>query len=131
MDPKQEKLTEMDSEKILVYAPHAEDLASCAKKLAEQGFYRSFRWKCCDRTAADALFCRQKEELDTVEMINGYEQEFARLHDQTLRAERVSTDAVATIERLRSDLALSRSHEQQLETTLNNVTNSTFWKMTW
>ena len=39
--------------------------------------------------------------------------------------------AVATIERLRSDLALSRNHEQQLETTLNNVTNSTFWKITW
>ncbi len=131
MDPEPEKLTEMDSEKILVYASRAENLASCAKKLAEQGFYRSFRWKCRDRTVADALFCRQKEEPDTVDMIDGYEQEFARLHDQTLRAERVSTDTVMTIERLRSDLALSRSHEQQLETTLNNVTNSTFWKITW
>ena len=35
------------------------------------------------------------------------------------------------IARLRSDLSLSRSHEQQLEKALGEVTGSKFWKMTW
>jgi len=48
-----------------------------------------------------------------------------------VRAERTCSEEAALIERLRSDLALSRSHEQQLEKTLSDVTNSTFWKLTW
>ena len=131
VEPEAAELPLFENAKVLLYGTHAEDVASCAKKLAEQGMYRNFRWKWHDRAMASALFCAQAEAPEAVEMVNGYEQEFAYLHDQTLRAERVSTETVATIERLRSDLALSRNHEQQLETTLNNVTNSTFWKMTW
>ena len=131
VEPEATELPLFENAKVLLYGTHAEDVASCAKKLAEQGMYRNFRWKWHDRAMASALFCAQAEAPEAVEMVNGYEQECAYLHDQTLRAERVSTETVATIERLRSDLALSRNHEQQLETTLNNVTNSTFWKMTW
>ncbi len=131
VEPEAAELPLFENAKVLLYGTHAEDVASCARKLAEQGMYRNFRWKWHDRAMASALFCAQAEAPEAVEMVNGYEQEFAYLHDQTLRAERVSTETVATIERLRSDLALSRNHEQQLETTLNNVTNSTFWKMTW
>ena len=131
VEPEAAELPLFENAKVLLYGTHAEDVASCARKLAEQGMYRNFRWKWHDRVMASALFCAQAEAPEAVEMVNGYEQEFAYLHDQTLRAERVSTETVATIERLRSDLALSRDHEQQLETTLNNVTNSTFWKMTW
>ena len=131
VEPEAAELPLFENAKVLLYGTHAEDVASCAKKLAEQGIYRNFRWKWHDRAMASALFCAQAEAPEAVEMVNGYEQECAYLHDQTLRAERVSTETVATIERLRSDLALSRNHEQQLETTLNNVTNSTFWKMTW
>ena len=131
VEPEAAELPLFENAKVLLYGTHAEDVASCARKLAEQGIYRNFRWKWHDRAMASALFCAQAEAPEAVEMVNGYEQEFAYLHDQTLRAERVSTETVATIERLRSDLALSRNHEQQLETTLNNVTNSTFWKMTW
>ena len=131
VEPEAAELPLFENAKVLLYGTHAEDVASCARKLAEQGMYRNFRWKWHDRAMASALFCAQAEAPEAVEMVNGYEQECAYLHDQTLRAERVSTETVATIERLRSDLALSRNHEQQLETTLNNVTNSTFWKMTW
>ena len=131
VEPEAAELPQFESAKVLLYGTHADDVASCAKKLAEQGMYRNFRWKWHDRAMASALFCAQAEAPEAAEMVSGYEQEFAYLHDQTLRAERVSTETVATIERLRSDLALSRSHEQQLETTLNNVTSSTFWKMTW
>ena len=131
VEPEAAELPLFENAKVLLYGTHAEDVASCARKLAEQGIYRNFRWKWHDRAMASALFCAQAEAPEAVEMVNGYEQECAYLHDQTLRAERVSTETVATIERLRSDLALSRNHEQQLETTLNNVTNSTFWKMTW
>ena len=130
-DPEQADLTGLESETILLAGRHAEEVAAAAQQLAGQGYYRSFRWKCRDRSMANALFCRQAEAPETAALIGGYEQEVAYLQEQTLRAEKVSTETVATIERLRSDLALSRSHEQQLETTLNNVTGSTFWKITW
>ena len=48
-----------------------------------------------------------------------------------VRAERTCNEEAALIERLRSDLSLSRSHAQNLEKTLNEVTSSTFWKLTW
>ena len=64
-------------------------------------------------------------------MVQGYEQEMDTLRDRMVRAERTCSEEAALIERLRSDLALSRSHEQQLEKTLSDVTNSTFWKLTW
>ena len=111
-DPEQADLTGLESKTILLAGRHAEEVAAAAQQLAGQGYYRSFRWKCRDRSMANALFCRQAEAPETAALIGGYEQEVAYLHEQTLRAEKVSTETVATIERLRSDLALSRSHEQ-------------------
>ena len=51
--------------------------------------------------------------------------------ERTLLAERTAAEQAAQLERLRSDLSLSRSHEQELEKTLNSVVNSTFWKASW
>ena len=53
------------------------------------------------------------------------------LRERMQQAERTGEEQTAQLERLRSDLSLSRSHEQDLEKTLNNVTSSTFWKMSW
>mgnify|MGYP007075987179 CR=1 FL=1 len=53
------------------------------------------------------------------------------LRDRMVRAERTCNEEAALIERLRSDLSLSRSHAKNLEKTLNEVTSSTFWKLTW
>ena len=64
-------------------------------------------------------------------MIAGYEKELDLLRDRMVRAERTCNEEAALIERLRSDLSLSRSHAQNLEKTLNEVTSSTFWKLTW
>ena len=48
-----------------------------------------------------------------------------------MQAERTAAEQAAQLERLRSDLSLSRSHEQDLEKTLNSVVNSTFWRASW
>ena len=64
-------------------------------------------------------------------MIAGYEKELDLLRDRMVRAERTCNEEAALIERLRSDLSLSRSHAKNLEKTLNEVTSSTFWKLTW
>ena len=60
-----------------------------------------------------------------------YEQQLDVLRERTLLAERTAAEQSAQLERLRSDLSLSRSHEQNLEKTLNSVVNSTFWKASW
>ena len=64
-------------------------------------------------------------------MVRGYEMEMDILRDRMVRAERTSGEEAELIARLRSDLSLSRSHEQQLEKALGEVTGSKFWKMTW
>ena len=60
----------------------------------------------------------------------GWAEELAR-RGRMVRAERTCNEEAALIERLRSDLSLSRSHAKNLEKTLNEVTSSTFWKLTW
>ena len=83
------------------------------------------------RAQQSALFCTGSAVPAPLMMVQGYEQEMDTLRDRMVRAERTCSEEAALIERLRSDLALSRSHEQQLEKTLSDVTNSTFWKLTW
>ena len=53
------------------------------------------------------------------------------LRERMEQAERTGEEQGRQLERLRSDLSLSRSHEQDLEKTLNSVVQSTFWKMSW
>ena len=48
-------------------------------------------------------------------MVRGYEMEMGILRDRMVRAERTCGEEAELIARLRSDLSLSRSHEQQLE----------------
>ena len=64
-------------------------------------------------------------------MVRGYEMEMDILRDRMVRAERTCGEEAELIARLRTDLSLSRSHEQQLGKTLGEVTGSKFWKMTW
>ena len=100
-----------------------------AEELARRGYYRDFRWRSRGRAQQSALYCTVQPA--TAEMIAGYEKELDLLRDRMVRAERTCNEEAALIERLRSDLSLSRSHEQELEKTLNSVVNSTFWKASW
>ena len=100
-----------------------------AEELARRGYYRDFRWRSRGRAQQSALYCTVQPA--TAEMIAGYEKEWDLLRDRMVRAERTCNEEAALIERLRSDLSLSRSHAKNLEKTLNEVTSSTFWKLTW
>ena len=100
-----------------------------AEELARRGYYRDFRWRSRGRAQQSALYCTVQPA--TAEMIAGYEKELDLLRDRMVRAERTCNEEAALIERLRSDLSLSRSHAKNLEKTLNEVTSSTFWKLTW
>ena len=77
------------------------------------------------------LFCRSAAVQDAQQLLAGYEMTLDDLRERMQQAERTGEEQTAQLERLRSDLSLSRSHEQDLEKTLNNVTSSTFWKMSW
>ena len=114
---------------VLLVCDDAGAMSAWADKLAADGYCRDFSWKNRGRTQQSALYTRKEVEKD--ELALGYEQEMDVLRDRMLRAERTCGEEAALIEHLRNDLSLSRSHEQQLETTLNSVVNSKFWKMTW
>ena len=128
-DPAFEELPSVLSEKVLLVCTDSANLADWAEKLAQRGYYRDMSWRSRGRAQQSALFC--KVQPGELAMVRGYEQEMDILRDRMVRAERTCSEEAALIERLRSDLSLSRSHEKQLEETLNEVTNSTFWKMTW
>ena len=102
---------------------------SWAEALTARGWYRDFRWWSRGRAQQSALFCAVKPA--EADLIAGYEKELDILRDRMVRAERTCSEEAALIERLRSDLSLSRSHANNLETTLNEVVNSRFWKLTW
>ena len=118
-------------EKVLLASVDSTMMAAWAEQLARRGYYRDFRWRSKGRAQQSALFCTGSAVPAPLRMVQGYEQEMDTLRDRMVRAERTCSEEAALIERLRSDLALSRSHEQQLEKTLSDVTNSTFWKLTW
>ena len=106
-------------------------MADCAKQLAAQGLYRDFEWKNRGKAQQTALFCRSSAVQDVQQLLAGYEMTLDELRERMQQAERTGEEQTAQLERLRSDLSLSRSHEKDLEKTLNNVTSSTFWKMSW
>ena len=60
-EPDKAKRAGLEAEKILLAVTNAEDVAAAAKELAEQDYYRDFRWKCRDRSVANALFCHRSE----------------------------------------------------------------------
>ena len=114
---------------LLVCAEYA-GMADCAKQLVAQGLCRELAWKDHGKEQPTALFCRM-DAPELPELENGYEQQLDVLRERTLLAERTAAEQAAQLERLRSDLSLIRSHEQDLEKTLNSVVNSTFWKASW
>ena len=130
-DPVWSHLPQQLPEKVLLASVDSAMMAAWAEQLAQRGYYRDFRWRSKGRAQQSALFCTGSAVPAPLMMVQGYEQEMDTLRDRMVRAERTCSEEAALIERLRSDLALSRSHEQQLEKTLGDVTNSTFWKLTW
>ena len=130
-DPVWSHLPQQLPEKVLLASVDSTMMAAWAEQLARRGYYRDFRWRSKGRAQQSALFCTGSAVPAPLMMVQGYEQEMDTLRDRMVRAERTCSEEAALIERLRSDLALSRSHEQQLEKTLSGVTNSTFWKLTW
>ena len=130
-DPVWSHLPQQLPEKVLLASVDSTMMATWAEQLARRGYYRDFRWRSKGRAQQSALFCTGSAVPAPLMMVQGYEQEMDTLRDRMVRAERTCSEEAALIERLRSDLALSRSHEQQLEKTLSDVTNSTFWKLTW
>ena len=130
-DPVWSHLPRQLPEKVLLASVDSTMMAAWAEQLARRGYYRDFRWRSKGRAQQSALFCTGSAVPAPLMMVQGYEQEMDTLRDRMVRAERTCSEEAALIERLRSDLSLSRSHEQQLEKTLSDVTNSTFWKLTW
>ena len=130
-DPVWSHLPQQLPEKVLLASVDSTMMAAWAEQLARRGYYRDVRWRSKGRAQQSALFCTGSAVPAPLMMVQGYEQEMDTLRDRMVRAERTCSEEAALIERLRSDLALSRSHEQQLEKTLSDVTNSTFWKLTW
>ena len=130
-DPVWSHLPQQLPAKVLLASVDSTMMAAWAEQLARRGYYRDFRWRSKGRAQQSALFCTGSAVPAPLMMVQGYEQEMDTLRDRMVRAERTCSEEAALIERLRSDLALSRSHEQQLEKTLSDVTNSTFWKLTW
>ena len=130
-DPVWSHLPQQLPEKVLLASVDSTMMAAWAEQLARRGYYRDFRWRSKGRAQQSALFCTGSAVPAPLMMVQGYEQEMDTLRDRMVRAERTCSEEAALIERLRSDLALSRSHEQQLEKTLSDVTNSPFWKLTW
>ena len=130
-DPEWVDLPALQCAQVLLVCTDASAMADCAKQLAAQGLYRDFEWKNRGKALQTALFCRSSAVQDVQQLLAGYEMTLDELRERMQQAERTGEEQTAQLERLRSDLSLSRSHEKDLEKTLNNVTSSTFWKMSW
>ena len=128
-DPAFVELPTQLAAKVLLVCTDTTALANWAEQLAQRGYYRDMFWRSKGRAQQSALF--RAAQPGALAVVKGYEQEMDTLRDRMVRAERSCGEQAALIERLRSDLALSRSHEKQLEETLGEVTGSTFWKLTW
>ena len=128
-DPAWETLPETLPARVLLVSDESTVMAGWAEQLAQRGYFRDFGWRSKGRVQQSALFCTSQPTQ--LKMVRGYEMEMDILRDRMVRAERTCGEEAELIARLRSDLSLSRSHEQQLEKTLSDVTNSTFWKLTW
>ena len=124
-DPEWVDLPALQCAQVLLVCTDASAMADCAKQLAAQGLYRDFEWKNRGKAQQTALFCRSAAVQDAQQLLAGYEMTLDDLRERMQQAERTGEEQTAQLERLRSDLSLSRSHEQDLEKTLNNVTSST------
>ena len=130
-DPEWVDLPALQCAQVLLVCTDASAMADCAKQLAAQGLYRDFEWKNRGKAQQTALFCRSAAVQDAQQLLAGYEMTLDDLRERMQQAERTGEEQGRQLERLRSDLSLSRSHEQDLEKTLNSVVQSQFWKLTW
>lgn len=128
-DPAWSQIPAVLSEQVLLVCRDSQMLAPCAEQLTQSGYWRSWSWVSKGRAQQSALFCTAHPE--EAALLAGYEEELDTLRDRMVRAEKSCAEQAALIERLRSDLSLSRDHAQNLEKTLGEVTGSTFWKLTW
>ena len=131
VDPEWIDLPQLKCGQVLLACDTASAMADCAKQLAQQGLHRDFEWRTRGKAQQTALFRRSPAVQEPAELMAGYEMTLDELRERMLQAERTEAEQTAQLERLRSDLSLSRSHEQALEKTLNSVVNSRFWKITW
>lgn len=130
-DPAWAQVPDALSGPLLLVAADSPLLSSWTDTLAERGYYRDFSWKNRGRTQPAALY-RQADVLPAPQALaQGYEQELDSVRENLARAQHQLEEQDAQLQRLRSDLSLSRSHEQQLENALAQVTGSKFWKITW
>ena len=120
----------VQAEQVLLVCEEYAAMAAGAKQLTAQGLCRDFSWQVHGREQQTALFSR-KAAVAQPEMAVNYEEELDALRERTWQAEHMAAEQAVQLEHLRNDFSLSRSHEQVLETTLNSVVNSTFWKATW
>ncbi len=130
-DPEWVQLPQLACDRVLLVCEGTSGLSGCAQQLAQQGLYRDFDWKDRAKGQQTALFRRGPAPGDAQEWMLEYEMALDDLRERMLQAQRTAEEQTAQLDRLRSDLSLSRSHEQDLEKTLNGVVNSTFWKMSW
>ncbi|MGN0706671.1 MAG: glycosyltransferase [Faecalibacterium sp.] len=114
---------------VLLDASAAAELSLWAQQLAEQGFYRDFAWIDSDQEHPTVLFRAAVPEMP--QLAASYERELDALRAQLEHVRRGCAGGESMLERLNKDLQLSRSHAQTLEATLNEVTGSTCWRMTW
>lgn len=112
-DPAWETLPETLPARVLLVSNESTVMAGWAEQLAQRGYFRDFGWRSKGRAQPSALFCTSQPTQ--LKMVRGYEMEMDILRDRMVRAERTSGEEAELIARLRSDLSLSRSHEQQLE----------------
>ena len=131
VDPEWIELPQLGCSQVLLVCDEASAMADCAKQLEQQGLSRDFEWRTRGRVQQTAVFRRSPAAQEPAALTAGYEMTLDELRERMMQAERTAAEQTAQLERLRSDLSLSRSHEKDLEKTLNNVTGSTFWKMTW
>ena len=112
-DPAWETLPETLPARVLLVSDESTVMAGWAEQLAQRGYFRDFGWRSKGRAQPSALFCTSQPTQ--LKMVRGYEMEMDILRDRMVRAERTCGEEAELIARLRTDLSLSRSHEQQLE----------------
>ena len=130
-DPEWAELPALECALVLLVCDMESAMAECAKQLIGQGFTRDFAWKTHGAAQQTALFRRSPAAQDAQQLAVGYEAAMDELRERMQQAERTEAEQTAQLAHLRSELALSRSHEQEVEKTLNSVVNSKFWKASW
>ena len=138
MELDQEKLTRNESERSRELAQRIRrELGPCSVQVLggvgalESALEATGVVQPAEGVLPELLVVVDPEWVTLPQQLAGYEEELDILRERMELAERTGEEQGRQLERLRSDLSLSRSHEQDLEKTLNSVVQSQFWKLTW